>query len=161
MPADENEDRDFILKLFAVICFLIVGYEFFWGTGQFVSGSQTCSWSRTEGKIVASKMVQSLPLAYGFSGPTSVRPNYPKINYEYKVRDLQFQGDRIQFGLVFNSPEMRRYFQAEKAVPVFYNPGQPRQAVLKTGVSRIGILYTLAIILFFLCLGLVVWFYRG
>ncbi len=156
----EKDFSDFILKICAGLLFLIVAYELFSGTTQVISGIHTQSWNRVDGTILESKAIQAQSLAYGRSGGIGIRPNYPKIQYRYYVGKKMYKGDRVQFGQVFNQPSIERIFPVNKVVPVFVKPGDPEHAVLKQGVHWMGTLYTIAVALFFSCLGCVVWFYR-
>lgn len=90
-------------------------------------------WSRTTGKVIWAQVESEMS--------EDGKVFFPKILYRYKVNGQRYDGDRIYFGDVNRSEdsieaeiilEKRR---PDDEVTVFYDPSNPRRAVLERGTG--------------------------
>jgi len=96
-------------------------------------GSASRRWPRTEGRILRSFVLvdQGTEGGEGFT---------PKVEYEYRVEGKAYRGMRLRYGQTgsWNRKQAERTiapYGAGAAVPVCFNPRNPADAVLVTGVS--------------------------
>jgi hypothetical protein len=81
-----------------------------------------------------------------------------KIIYAYSVKGRQYLGDRIRFGGIFTRspawliPSNPEKYTEDNPVRVYYDPGDPGEAVLECRAAGIWILFLAAGLLFFLAL---------
>ena len=91
----------------------------------------SAGWLQTMGRVRTAKVRQSSQRS---------RPGYyPFIEYDYRVNDKPYQGNRWNFGtLATHRPEaevvIQRYPPGSNAV-VYYNPRKPAAAVLEREIS--------------------------
>ena len=97
-----------------------------------------------------------------FISPSVFLPSDRRFTYTYKIGDEVFTGRRILFGsdIVFGLPNPARTWRGQHYLPgsevrVRYNPRNPRDSVLQTGVSP-GTYVLAAVASLMLILGLVV-----
>jgi Protein of unknown function (DUF3592) len=98
---------------------------------QIQRGRASQSWPTVAGQIDDRYMTLSVFL-----------PSSRRFTYTYYVGDTQFSGHRIWFGsdLAFSLPNPTRTWLGSSYLPgaqvrVAYNPNDPHDSVLKTGVS--------------------------
>ena len=120
----------------------------------FILSKKSTKWRITEGKIISSEMNEIL------DGGSSY---YADIQYKYTIGEEEYFSDRIFYGnnigknLPFSSKTLVNKYVKEKKVIVYYNPRNPNESVLETGVHAVvyralfsGILFLLlSVILFF------------
>jgi hypothetical protein len=116
--------------LFILLGALVLGHC----TYQIWRGRATLTWPSTPGTIAPRPKARyiAFPVPWIFG----------RFAYTYSVGDRKFVSRRIWYGsdLAFSAPNpaytwLGDSFPPEANVPVYYNPKNPRQAVLKVGVS--------------------------
>lgn len=126
--------RWFALVLCAVGAVAIVA-----GLRQSTRGKETRGWTRTHGRVVAA-YVEEIP-GPAEEGGTRYRP---VVRYAYEARGHAYQSEQVSVGLSpvstsTDRDEVRRSvepFPAGRDVDVWFDPGDPRQAVLVRGVPQ-------------------------
>jgi hypothetical protein len=88
-------------------------------------------WPSVQGRIVRSRLrAVDTKKSDGASG----RGNVPDIRYAYSVDGVDYRGKRISIGEIMpDTPEVEaalERYQVGRTGPVFYNPDNPKQAVL-------------------------------
>jgi hypothetical protein len=109
---------------------------------QWRRGETSRGWTRTTGRIVVSQ-VEELP------GPVEQGyPQYrPRIRYRFSVGSHDYEGRETAVGSTNASSDaaaVRREaerFPAGSEVTVFYDPADPRRAVLEPGAPRLAPLF--------------------
>lgn len=107
--------------------YLIGGMFFLVSLYQLFMGMQTENWQPTQGVISVSRADQ------GFGGVWRVQ-----VEYEYEVLGQPFEGDRIAYGRVTSWADVKelvKKYQEGQAATVYYDAGNPSNAVLKRGYS--------------------------
>lgn len=107
-----------------------------------ILGLRSRSWSGTEGKVVHSEIHKISRSETG-----AIIDQYrTTIKYRYRVKDAEYESDNISFGDLAwhllgrglrsqnSAKKIARKYPPEKTVKVFYNPGNPKQAILETGI---------------------------
>ena len=151
MSSTESKSKQhpaWINKLFPIVFSLAgVGLLVF-GSQNLSSGYSSKDWKTTQGVVVESRLVDN-----GRS-KTGGRNNKPVIEYSYDVERVSYTSDRILFGIA--SDEWVEKYPEGTAVTVAYNPLQPSQSTLNTGVHYsawiaplIGIAFLLAVVISF------------
>lgn len=115
-----------------LVNFLVSGwvYSQAWGT---------LLWSETVGALTY--------VHYSVSGPPAVLD----LTYAYRVGQRDYAGDRVQFGS--NERAAQHYIDrltlgdSLDSVPVYYNPSQPEQAVLRRGLPLVDWFFSLSPVL--------------
>ena len=110
------------------------------------------NWPVTTGKILMSG-AEAYRARSGHSHTTMYRPN---VVYEYSVNGQRLMGNRINFGMSvgYGSPSVAERVTTKypigSVVQVYYNPGDPSQAVLeksaKSPATRILVLVIVFIV---------------
>jgi hypothetical protein len=91
---------------------------------------RAASWTETTGRITRSGIATEIRGA----NDTQRKVTVPRIEYEYKVGLNTMVGRRVNLGELIagvQAKEARARFPVGASVPVFYNPADPRQAVLE------------------------------
>jgi hypothetical protein len=91
------------------------------------SASRSKTWPGTEGRIVQAILVPG-------GGPR--RSPRPGVTYTYRVNDIEYTGDRINFDDLRNYfhtevEEVLKRYQPNSPVPVYYDPDQPAASTLE------------------------------
>lgn len=123
-------------------------------------GSQRRKWSGVAGEIVASE-IREFPT---LDGDLLISTDYfPVIRYVYEVNLVKYESDVVSASeppLTVGTSEyaeskVNRY-PVQKKVTVFYNPDNPREAVLEnSGASLSGMLLLVILAIPFLACGLI------
>ncbi|MFQ5526967.1 MAG: DUF3592 domain-containing protein [Thermoanaerobaculia bacterium] len=92
-----------------------------WGIRLRVSEASARTWHVTRGEVMS------------FSWGHSDGVNYPRVTYRYTVDGVAYQGNRILFGS--RGLATLRERAVGDSVRVFYDPREPREAVLEPWVS--------------------------
>ena len=134
-----NNPLWFISLGFAFLIWLII---FVFLLRILVLGIKSRSWYGTEGKIVHSEIRKISRSETG-----AIIDQYrTTIKYRYRVKDAEYESGNISFGDLAwyllgrglksqnSAKKIVRKYPPEKSVKVFYNPGNPKQAVLETGI---------------------------
>ena len=90
------------------------------------------SWPAVEGEVVLSQIREEIN--YG----TLSRKKSPEIRYEYTVDGNRYSSRTIKFGVQPSHEIVSRYPENHK-IKVYYNPDNPKQAVLIPGRSLAGV----------------------
>lgn len=109
------------------------------GLRQSARGKETRSWTRTQGRVAAA-YVEEIP-APAEEGGTHYRP---VVRYTYEARGRAHASEQVSVGVSpvstsTDRDEARRAvdpFPAGREVDVWFDPADPRQAVLVRGVPR-------------------------
>lgn len=128
-----------VIVLFAGI---VIG---FYGVYKVYKGYESQNWPTTEGKIIVSRI----------SGAKRTIGRRVFIKYEYFVKGNRYVSSQISYTLIIgdysSSLEILREYPEGSSVPVYYNPENSMDAVLKTEISGqiswIFILSLLAVVL--------------
>jgi hypothetical protein len=99
---------------------------FVFGWGNLSSGYSSKDWKTTHGVIIESRVVDN-----GRS-KSGRRNNKPVIVYSYDVERDSYTSDRILFGIA--SKAWVTKYPEGTPVTVAYNPSEPSQSTLNTGV---------------------------
>ena len=115
-----------IAALFFVIGGPISG--FFLGR-IFLEAEASASWPSVVGTITKAQI-----------GETEVGRYFADVAYSYRVRDREFTGSRIrtsdgEYSVRDGAAQAIRGISVGKQIPVHYNPANPPQSVLQTGVG--------------------------
>jgi hypothetical protein len=109
-------------------------------------------WPSAQGEVIHSKLERE----YG-SYRSSAPSRRARIIYRYQVDDRAYRSDQVFWGAesfyyaAREPKELLRRYPVGKAVSVFYNPGNPKEAVLerKTRIFYYGLFGFCTVILFF------------
>ena len=88
------------------------------------TGLKTPAWPTVEGQVVESRI-------------TSGSEGTAHVEYEYEVAERRYRNDRIATGFFFGNVGailVQRRYPLEKRVRVYYDPDDPGNAVLETGI---------------------------
>lgn len=121
-----------MLLLFAPILLIGAGLMFY-GLRQRLRARASASWSSVQGKALSAEVKEQVVT----SGKSRSRQTWyrPTVEYEYLVNGVRYQSNRIAFGNVSSQNEEEAQRILDKivkagAVQVFYNPQNPKDAVL-------------------------------
>jgi hypothetical protein len=92
----------------------------------------TRHWLPADGKVITSRVVSRKRREHGDSNTDLT--NTPLVEYEYKVNDKSFRGDRIMIAGGISEVELDYVlgrYPLGATVVVYYNPADPQQAVLE------------------------------
>ncbi len=113
---------------------------FYAGYRQFAQGEASREWPHVMGTITAAKL-RKAP-----NDPDSSTEYYGEITYEYALGDVVFTGTTISAGrerLELTAEEsfaLADHYPLHQPVAVYYDPTDPRRAVLEPGRSGRGAL---------------------
>jgi hypothetical protein len=115
--------------LFALVLLGLGAGVTWYGWGELRKARQSVDWPTTPGKVLSSEVVDAGEDNMQFAAA---------ITYAYRVRGKTHKGDQVALGQWATSdvkPVRRlvRQFPVGKVVPVYYNPEDPAEAVLKPG----------------------------
>jgi hypothetical protein len=114
------------------------------GTDDIQKAKETYNWSKTAGTITYSKVSDAGtdPSPGKVNKSSIARIHKPVIKYNYRVNNLQYEGNTIYFGddkapnvVSYADEVVAKYAPRQKAV-VYYNPRQPTLSVLEPGTSE-------------------------
>lgn len=131
-----------ILKLFAVLLPVAVGGVIIYSAMPGVDeASRSGSWPSTEGKVVVSEVVGT----YGNTTRRTGSAWKAHVEYRYEVDGKQYTSSRISFSdygssIKSSHEERAGRYPAGKEVRVFYDPKDPRKAVLEIGAPVVDYL---------------------
>ena len=129
MPSAESKSKQhpaWMNQLFPIVFTLAgVGLLVF-GSGNLTSGYASRDWKTTQGVIIESRLVDN---GRSKSGGRNYKP---VIAYSYEVERETFTSDRILFGIA--SEEWVSKYPEGTSVTVAYQPSDPSQSTLNTGV---------------------------
>lgn len=121
-------------KLILVIGVALLG----WSGYTYTKASASESWPSTRGVVITSMVNKTTKT----SGTKTKWVYEPVLKYEYTVEGVTYTGDKIRFKVISLTYEKEHKakrsisaYPVGKTVDVFYNPGIPSDAVLKTGVG--------------------------
>ena len=120
----------------------------------FILSKRSKNWKTTEGVVIGSKMREILDEGSSY---------YTDIQYRYVIEEEEYCSNRVFYGnnigknLPFSSKALVNKYVKGKKVIVYYNPRNPNESVLETGVHAVvyralftGILFLLlSVIMFF------------
>ncbi len=118
------------------------------GLRQSTRGRETRSWTRTQGRVTAA-YVDELPGPAEEGGPRF----RPVVRYAYEARGRTYDSEQVSVGSSPVSTPTDRdaaqrsvdRFPAGRDVEVWFDPGDPRRAVLVRGVPRAQVIAAVAI----------------
>jgi len=141
-----------ICLIFGVVGIGLSGF----GVNNLVNAHQSASWPTTEGKILTSDVNKSTTRETAGSGigsgPRTTTSYAAAISYEYSVNGELFFSDKVSFGemggAAVHAYAKTRDYPKGKRVSVFYNPDNPRIAVLEPGGAKSAYLLLIMGIIF-------------
>ncbi len=135
-----TKEKLFYIFLIIIISLKIVMQILHLYITNLINGIKSKKWPCADGIIIRSEIKDVL------SVDTMIYKYF--IEYEFYVNDEKFTGDKISFepdGI--KTKEFLKKYTTTTQVKVYYNPGNPKQAVLLPGLFR-----SLNILLFFFIL---------
>jgi hypothetical protein len=139
--------------LMGAAIFIMIGLGLsYWGWTIVQDARASSQWPATEGTVTSSEVRDT---------SDAESDSYsPKVTYEYQVDEVRYENDTISFGQ--NAYGSRRKaegiaagYPAGSHVTVYYEPGDPSNAVLEPGADA-GSFIVLAIGALFTLIGLIV-----
>ncbi len=148
----------FLLAAFCLLGLAMAGFGIYF----IALGNAARSWPRVEGRVISTRIRIDYPTA-GTQGTRSQRQRlrqfYPSITYSWTVEGQSYTGSRYQLGTTHEKYDERQEavkaaarFPAGAPIPVYYEPGNPSQAVLDPRTSA-GVYVPLPLGLLILGLG--------
>lgn len=133
---------------------LVVGIGFLaWSGYTYSKASASSGWPSTQGEVVVSMVDKTTQTTN-----SNVKWIYqPILKYDYEIDGVAYSGDRIRFTSFSISHKKEHKAKREisaypvgKSVQVFYNPQNPSDSVLETGVgSRVYMGFGVGILMLF------------
>jgi hypothetical protein len=140
-------------ELLVGIAFAVIGaLGVVWSVWELGRSIRSSRWLRTEGVVLVSDLQRSRDSDGGYM-------YRPEISYSYQVDGADFVASRRKFGsrisLSWSVPAARavRKYPAGSRVSVWYDPTDPQEAVLETGITTL-VWISLAASALFLSLGI-------
>jgi hypothetical protein len=114
------------------------------GNDDIQKAQATYNWSKTTGTITYSKVSDAGtdPIPGKIDKSSIARIHRPVIKYNYRVNNLQYQGNTIYFGddnarnVVSYADEVVAKYRPRQQAVVYYNSRQPTLSVLEPGTSE-------------------------
>lgn len=127
------------------------------GLRQSARGRETRGWTRTQGRIVVAR-VEEIPAPAEEGGPQLE----PVVRYAYEARGRTYESQQVSVGSSATARSSHRdeaqrlvdRFPAGREVDVWFDPRDPRQAVLERGVPRAQVVVAVAVGIAFVGIGL-------
>jgi len=149
-----------VMKIFFLI-FLISGIvTLFCAIGSLEKAKTSENWPTTEGQVVSSDIVTGIDWRRTGKDRRTYTTYKPIVLYEYSVNDTKYSSNMVSF-VGEDESEMQGHarrivnrYPPGKKVIVYYNPDNPKEAVLETGVSPITYVATLVMGIAFCAVGL-------
>ena len=133
------------------------GFAFVRSGWNMMRGSKAASWPTMPGQIKSAEIQKRHA-----SRSDKVRA---EVRYDYKVEGVDYSADRVFFGdrvySAWGGVAMREIaqYQPESTVQVYYNPDDPKDAVLEPGIS--GQVWTMFVAsLVFMAIGGAIYWYQ-
>ena len=121
--------------------------------GYEIKGSrESRNWPRTQGTITYSGVLKS---THRDSNHRTQTTYIPKVSYRYQVKGRKYTGDRIEFGVgesggsMKSAQKVKDRYPSGKKVPVYYNPQDPKYAILEAGFTWRSVFLFLGGVVFF------------
>ena len=140
-------------ELVAGVVFMAIGAAgVVWSIWELVQALSSSRWSQTEGLVLVSDLQRTRDGDGGYM-------YRPEVSYSYQAGGADFVGTRPKFGarisLSWSGPAARttRKYPVGSRVTVWYDPADPQESVLETGVTALAWL-SLAAGSIFLALGI-------
>ena len=160
----------FSLIFTIVFCFIGAGFIFI-GAFAYRKAKKTLSWKQTQGTILLSEVKKSASNAISPDiGSNTNRANYryaniytPEVSYSYRVQMVDYVSNKIDVFKNFGTSSSARAFAITKKYPVnanvtvYYDPENPKDAVLEAGVKT-GSLFFLIVGIALFVIPLVIYF---
>ncbi len=137
---NRQADSSLKKKINPVIMVLIAGLAMgFYGIYNIYKGYESQNWPTTQGKIIFSSL----------TGAKQIMGRRAFIRFEYSVAGRRYVGRQISYthirGNYSSAVEILRRYPIDKTVTIYYDPDNPRDAVLETEISgRIAWLFILS-----------------
>jgi hypothetical protein len=124
------------IMIFCIVSLLLGSYVLYSGIKNLENANQSGEWSTANGSIISSDVRNEIKNSNGRSSTVY----FPRVAYQYIVGNNSFISDRISFGDYGSGSESRAIGIAGKypmgsQVTVHYNPSDPSQSVIETGVN--------------------------
>lgn len=134
------------LVLFLAALFLIGLAMAAFGIYFIVLGNEARSWPEVEGRVISTTIRIERDIAHGPKATRAqreqLRQYYPSVTYGWTVDGKSYTGSRYQLGTTHekyreraDAKQAAARFPAGSAIPVYYDPGDPSQAVLDRSTS--------------------------
>jgi len=119
--------------LWFIICFAFIGFSAF----NIIKGFETESWSQTSATILSSEIGYST--SHSRHGGSSTTYG-AKITYQYSVNGVSYTSNTISYGYAYSSDhdaasQLVDNYPVGKIVTIYYNPDNPSEAVLISGID--------------------------
>ncbi len=129
-----SEDKFFESPLFPLLLLFVLGGAtvIFFGVRGVIWGKLSVDWPVAQGIVTSSSVGSSYNRE---SRSTSFEA---KVEYEFTVEGVTFEGDRIFFGKWSSGNDSKEqeiawHYPEGKSVNVYYNPGNPEVCLLEPG----------------------------
>jgi hypothetical protein len=137
--------------LFFTVFLLMGSTALYFGATSYLEAEQVKDWPSTAGTVT--QVGVSEVYVSGHKGSPSHYEYYPKIYYEYQVDGRTYYGDdrgkvESSFSSYADAQGYLSRYRVGTAVPVYYNPSDPGEAVLEKTTSTEMILAPLVGLLF-------------
>jgi hypothetical protein len=117
------------------------------------------NWPTATGRVLEARLQHSTTSDAEGDMTTSY---YPQVEYEYVVQGQTFHGNKIAFGPQKTSSSQSKAqttlasYPPGVAIPVYYNPVQPQEAVLEKSApaGMMGLIIGIILVVISACLGL-------
>ena len=127
-----------------LICLLFSALFFFGAVKYLKKGLATRSWSKATGSIMSSEVSER---TVTHAGGRQHKEYRLKLSYEYVVDGETYTSERIDhrgtnngYGTLSNATKLSHLYPVDAVVRVFYNPSDPKDVVLVTGVGWVPII---------------------
>jgi hypothetical protein len=133
----------FFLLLFGAIGILLI----FKSVNDKKKVGASANWPSTTGSITRSSVAESVST----SNDDNITHYYPQVTYTYQVAGTTFEGKHIMFGAVESGSHTKAQatialYPVGKSVSVYYNPADPKEAVLERQSKSSNIMLILGIV---------------
>ena len=136
----------FKFTIVAGFCLLMLGVDLFFGWNAWQQ-LRTVNYPNVKGTVVSCEVV---PTRQEFNGESQSHC-HPEVAYEYRVGDQLFRGTRLRYGddqinSVDYSLWISTTYRAGAKVPVYYNPENPADSVLRCGLEGMDLFLLLIVV---------------
>jgi hypothetical protein len=128
-----------VVILFAVVCGVMgLGLACF-GTFNAIQAASSLAWPTTEGQVLAT----DIDINYSSRNAGNNESYRPVIEYQYWVADQVYFSDQFSltlddhYGTRAKAGEVISAFELQSPLKVYYDPSEPSQSVLRTGLNLV------------------------
>ena len=135
----QNKKGTIGVLVVGIVCTIIGVVMAYVGFDTYRDGKETESWTETSGRVLSSTIDESTRTTRR-NGRTETTTTYtPKVTYEYTVDGVSYVGDDIRAddhgGNYSRASDIVGQYPTGLETTVYYDPDQPKDAVLKRGAE--------------------------